>query len=192
MGGKPGIFWVSLLNLVIFMGLINYIFDMSGWKFLLELVFLLGLLFFALVSVILIYSGGRLGYAISAFVSALAMVNLMLIYFRMEISSLLFLSMVSAITLFVMSISGIAKEEKEFEIPEPPKQVYVEKYGGEQEKKAVKKSYSPGKLVSSKSSNYYHAPKCDWAKKIKKSNRVWYDSESAAKRAGLKKHTCLK
>ena len=91
-----------------------------------------------------------------------------------------------------MSISGIAGEKREFEIPEPPKSVFVEKYGGGPEKKAVKKSYSPGKFVSSKSSNYYHAPKCDWAKKIKKANRVWYDSESSAKGAGLKKHTCLK
>ena len=51
--------------------------------------------------------------------------------------------------------------------------------------------YSPGKFVASKSSTSYHAPKCEWAEKINKKNRVWLASKEDAKKKGYKAHSCL-
>ncbi len=52
--------------------------------------------------------------------------------------------------------------------------------------------YSPGKFVASKSSTSYHAPKCEWAEKINKKNRVWFASKEDAKKKGYKAHSCLR
>ncbi len=56
-------------------------------------------------------------------------------------------------------------------------------------KPAVK--HTPGKYVASKRSNVYHAPKCDWAKKIKKERQVWFNSKEEAWEKGYKKHDCV-
>ena len=59
-------------------------------------------------------------------------------------------------------------------------------------KKDVKKTFKPGKYIASKSGAKYHAPKCDWAKKIKKKNAVWMNSKEEAKKAGYKADSCVK
>ncbi len=56
----------------------------------------------------------------------------------------------------------------------------------------IKKRYTPGKFIASATSNKYHSPKCDWAKRIKKENRVWFKTEQEARRKGYSKHSCLK
>jgi hypothetical protein len=59
-------------------------------------------------------------------------------------------------------------------------------------KKAVKKEFKPGKFVASKSGSVYHAPKCEWAKKISKKNQVWFNTKDQARKKGYKQHSCLK
>ncbi|PIN73628.1 hypothetical protein COV20_05385 [Candidatus Woesearchaeota archaeon CG10_big_fil_rev_8_21_14_0_10_45_16] len=54
-----------------------------------------------------------------------------------------------------------------------------------------KKEFSPGKLVASKSSNRYHAPACDWAKRIKEERRVWFNDKESAWKQGYRAHSCL-
>lgn len=49
----------------------------------------------------------------------------------------------------------------------------------------------PGKFVASKNSNVYHAPKCEWAKKIAKTRRLWFASQEEAWEKGYKGHTCI-
>jgi len=70
-------------------------------------------------------------------------------------------------------------EVKEEETTEEPK------------KTVAKKTYSPGKFVASKFAKNYHAPKCDWAKKIKEKNQVWLKDKKEAKKKGYKPHSCL-
>ena len=60
------------------------------------------------------------------------------------------------------------------------------------EHSVVIKANEPGKFVASKTGTTYHAPKCDWAKRIKKSNMIWFSDEKQARRKGYKKHDCLK
>jgi hypothetical protein len=56
----------------------------------------------------------------------------------------------------------------------------------------VKKEFSPGKYVASKSGKMYHKPRCDWAKKISRKNLVWFGSEKEAEKEGYSRHWCLK
>ena len=58
--------------------------------------------------------------------------------------------------------------------------------------KEIKKTYSPGKFVASSTSSKYHTPKCDWAKKIKEKNQIWFKTDAEARRKGYRKHNCLK
>lgn len=51
--------------------------------------------------------------------------------------------------------------------------------------------HSPGKYVASKSSNVYHEPKCDWAKKIKKDRQLWFPDKKDAQKKGYRKHSCV-
>ena len=72
---------------------------------------------------------------------------------------------------------------------QPKKDIKEEKY---EPWPSVTESFYPGKYLASKRSDVYHAPKCDWAKKISKSQRVWFKSDEEAKKAGYRKHSCLK
>src|SRR3989344_7689396 len=45
----------------------------------------------------------------------------------------------------------------------------------------------PGKYVASASGSSYHAPSCDWAKKISEENRVWFKAEADAQKKKYKK-----
>lgn len=56
----------------------------------------------------------------------------------------------------------------------------------------VKKTFTPGKFVASKRGSVYHAPKCEWAKKISKNSTVWFKSKDDARKKGYKQHSCLK
>ena len=63
---------------------------------------------------------------------------------------------------------------------------------GIREAAEVNVTYDPGKYVASKNSDYYHAPKCDWAKKIKKERQVWFKDLEEAKKKGYRAHECAK
>ena len=54
--------------------------------------------------------------------------------------------------------------------------------------KIVKAKHSPGKYVASKRGKYYHEPKSEWAKKIKKANQVWFKNKKEAWDKGYKAH----
>jgi len=56
----------------------------------------------------------------------------------------------------------------------------------------IKKIYKPGKFLGSKNSNKYHIPKCEWAKRIKAKQRIWFKTEAEAKKKGYSAHSCLK
>ncbi|MEW6274942.1 MAG: Ada metal-binding domain-containing protein [Bacillota bacterium] len=45
---------------------------------------------------------------------------------------------------------------------------------------------SEKKFVGSAQSNIYHYPSCEWAKKIKPGNQVWFSSPEEAKAAGYR------
>ncbi len=59
-------------------------------------------------------------------------------------------------------------------------------------KEEVKKTFTPGKYIASRTGAKFHAPKCDWAKRIKAGKRVWLKDKAEAKKKGYKQHSCLK
>ena len=55
-----------------------------------------------------------------------------------------------------------------------------------QPKPELQASPASGSVVVSKHGEVYHAPWCSGAKRISEANKVWYDSEEAAKKAGYR------
>ena len=111
------------------------------------------------------------------------------------------INMIGCVLGFLIGITSINKEEEIVEEEkeevveekvEPKIEVVEEVEKPVEKKKNVKTDYSPGKFVASQKSTYYHAPKCDWAKKINKKNAVWLKSKAEAKKKGYKAHSCLK
>ena len=79
-------------------------------------------------------------------------------------------------------------EVTEFELEETPEtKVLLEEYAPEEKKS----KFSPGKFLASKYGKTYQAPKCTWAKKIKKKSQVWLEDNKEANKKGYKKHNCL-
>ncbi len=89
---------------------------------------------------------------------------------------------------------------REFEEKEkaPEKQAYERQAAEKQQaypKKAstvVKKKFSPGRFLASKQGKQYHRPRCEWAKKIRQENRLWFATSKEAEKKGYTRHSCLK
>ncbi len=185
MGGNKnfGAFAImDLIFLVVFVGLVLLVFDLTKISFILEVVLILALLLIVIVALVGVYNNLRWGYVLSSLLFAVILVDLLLVHFRNPAIGLaFFITTVMSAVGFIISIVGIKEDEIEPEEPEPAKGK------GEIEPKT---KFTPGKYIASKTASYYHAPKCDWAKKIKKNNQLWL-SEEQVKEKGLKKHDCL-
>ncbi len=59
-------------------------------------------------------------------------------------------------------------------------------------KTKLKKPSLPGKYIASEFGKAYHLPKCDFAKKIPRANRIWFKTAKTAEREGYEKHNCVK
>ncbi|MBR9699061.1 hypothetical protein GOV09_01230 [Candidatus Woesearchaeota archaeon] len=136
MGHKGNYFVITLLLFISLFGLLSYIFDFSGIRFYLEFIVLIGLLVFGFFSVILIYNRSNFGYILSAFVSTVALLNLVLLYFKREMSTLLFAALIAAMTAFIVSIVNIGERRGMPKVP-----VVLETYPGKKtaRKKTTKK-----------------------------------------------------
>ncbi len=190
----------GILLVVLLFGMVRIFVSGSGRFFALELV---GFVILIILSFI-----GFIGYAkpwgerVLFFTFLLYMINLALLwYFN---GSLYLVLLFLALFGFILSlpkqgplksrvkktVSGAAVEEPHSMVFDEPKETVsrpVARKGTTE--KSVK--YSPGKYVASKSSNVYHEPKCDWAKRIHKSRQVWFDGKEQAWEKGYKKHSCV-
>ena len=184
------LWFYGILSFVMLLGLLFVTQNFHRYFLLLEIA---GLVILAAVIVI-----GFIGYArawgerVLFFAFLLYLANLAVVwYFTGE---MYFVLLVLAVLGFFISVpknfslsssSPKVKEELHSVVFDP-----VQKEEKPEEKPAVK--FTPGKFVASKNSNSYHLPKCEWAKKIAKSRRVWFVSEQEAEEKGFKKHSCLK
>ncbi len=127
----------------------------------------------------------------------LYIINLLLIWYFL--GSLYFILLLLALAGFLMSMPkkkccsyskapGSAEKKEEGKKEEAPA-AEAKTAETKSVKPAVK--HTPGKYVASKRSNVYHAPKCDWAKKIKKDRQVWFNNKEEAWEKGYKKHDCV-
>ena len=61
----------------------------------------------------------------------------------------------------------------------------------EERKASIQKKFTPGKYVASRKANKFHAPKCDWANRIRKANEVWFNSAKEAEEQGFEADECI-
>ncbi|MDP3639733.1 MAG: hypothetical protein Q8R53_00835 [Nanoarchaeota archaeon] len=55
----------------------------------------------------------------------------------------------------------------------------------------IEVKHTPGKYVASTRGTVYHAPKCEWARKISRNGRVWFSRKEEAVEKGFKAHGCV-
>lgn len=178
---KVSFFVMDIILLILFLGLINMIFDLHRVFLVLEFIFFLIIAFFTIISMIAVYNDARWGWIFLSWILGLILLDILFIYYKGGRPEFFFTVTIAALIGFLISVINIKKKEEfDAEVPE------------ETEKVEVSKEFKPGKYVASKTGSKYHAPKCDWAKRIKKSNQVWFDSEKEAKKKGYKEDDCVK
>lgn len=177
---KARFFVLDILLLIVFLGLANMIFDLGGRFFILEFIFLLIVVFFAIISIAGAMNNARWSYIFLHYILALIIIDILFIYSMAGKPAFFITTTVAALLALLISVASIKKEEDMEENMEMA-----------EDADEVTKEFSPGKYVASKTASTYHAPKCDWAKRIKKSNQVWLEDEKEAKAKGYKKHDCI-
>ena len=180
MGIKFRAFVAYIALLITFLGLIGMIFNLHGIAFILEFLILLALVLAAIIAAVGISTSQRWAWILLT--SFFAFVFLDMIFIKListQKPEMFLYLLVVAIAGFFISLFSI--ETKRKEIAE-----------GKKEAKSVEKSFKPGKYIASRTGKKFHAPKCDWAKKVKKENAVWFDSKEDAMNAGYKADDCVK
>ena len=168
-------FVMYIVLLITFLALINMIFNLHRYAFYGELLILLGLLVIAIISAIGINNNFRWARILLTLFFVFVFLDMILIYIistaQVELFSPLIILVIAGFFISVFSIES-PKAEKPVE--------------------EVKKTFKPGKYIASKTGAKFHAPKCDWAKRVKKKNAVWFNSKEEAKKAGYKADSCVK
>lgn len=188
------LFFQSILIVLLLVGFARVITTMKGLALNLEM---LGWVLILVLSFIgLVGYAKRWGERVLFFVFLMCLVNLLLIWGLF--GSLYLVLLILALLGFVLSMPERESKlplEPVLPVPEPVREVPKPSENKPKTKSEVKKSeakFAPGKYVASKSSNVYHEPKCDWAKKIKKDRRLWFSDKKEAQKKGYRKHSCVK
>jgi len=165
-------FVMQLVLLVVFLGLINMIFDLHRFAFFGEFLILLFLLLVGIMAVVGLANKFSWVWKLLTVFFGFVFLNMLFINAittqKPELFLLYLLVTIAGFVISLLSIEGTEPEEK------------------------VKKTFTPGKYLASKMGSTYHAPKCDWAKRVKKKNIVWFGSKEEAKKAKYKAHDCVK
>ena len=166
-------FVMYVVLLVVFLGLINMIFDLHRFAFLGNLMVLLALLLLAIISAMGINNDSRWAWTLLTVLFVLVFLDMVFVYFISAPRPMLFTPLVAAtVAGFFISLLSIERPKADVE--------------------EVKTTHKPGKYVASKTGSKFHAPKCDWAKRIKKRNAVWFNNKQEARKAGYKADSCIK
>lgn len=179
----------ALILGLLFYGLVRILDAGGNTFFLLELA---GLLVLLLLSLWAFLSYGTVKGRILFFsVFLLYLGNLILVWYYN--GALYLVLMLLAVLGFVLSFPGMGVEKIKKKEPQEElhSMVFEEPKKENPVKSAAATLYSPGKYVASRSSNVYHEPKCDWAKKIQKSRRVWFEDKKEAIEKGFRMHECV-
>ena len=167
-------FVMYITLLIVFLGLIDMIFDLHRFTFIGEFLILLVLFIIAIIAVLGMHNNFSWAWKLLMLFFVVAFLNMFLINLLLPSKpDLFFPYIVTTIVGFLIAFFSVTKI-------------------ADKEEEEVTKTFKPGKYIASKSGSKYHAPKCDWAKRIKKSNAVWFDNKKEAKKAGYKADACVK
>ncbi len=189
---------IFIINVIIvgilLVGLIRILATGGRYFFPLELA---GFLVLAVLTAIAV-AGFRRGWgnAVITGVLLLYLANLLLIWlFKGELYVVLLLLSLLGVLLGIASLTWKASPQEQTEAKAAGHGVQQPVPGASKTVQGISKSvsttFTPGKYVASKTSNYYHAPTCEWAKKIMKSRQIWFQDKKEAWEKGLKKHGCV-
>lgn len=190
-------FAINFISLFAVISFILIVFDLHRFAFVLELGILLVLLFFLAFAVFAVYHDKKWGWTLTGAVLLLLLLNTFFIYFLTKtfdtayMTAALFSIAGLALALFSLRGSGleaIRVEGEKLQNYYP----YIDKMEPESTKEPnIEKTFIPGKFVASKNANKFHAAKCDWAKRIDKSNQIWFNSREEAELQGFQADTCI-
>jgi len=174
----------AILLVLLLFGLVRIFVTSSGMFFNFELI---GFVVLSLLSFIGLAGFTRKwGERALFFMFLLYIVNLLLIWFFFE--SLYLVLLLLSVFGFLMSIPRV---EHDYSPVRMDPTVSEEPHSMVFDPIEPKVTHKPGKYVASKSSNVYHEPKCEWAKRIKENRRTWFAKKEDAWEKGYKAHSCV-
>ncbi len=99
----------------------------------------------------------------------------------------LLIILVSSFSFGLGRFSKIIESQEPIRIEQIPTETVTKKVGAEGDIAGASTAVSSavqGKYVASKSGTKYHLPWCSGAQRIKEENKIWFDTEEEAKKAG--------
>ena len=198
-----------LMNFVLLSAVIGFIivvFDLNGYAFVFELGILLIFMFLIALSMFFVYHNKNWGWAVLGSTLILTLLNVLFIMLISkeaqvtQITTTFFIVIGLILTAINLKWAGSSSgENKDYEETsnvkddthsmdniEPKEET---KTGIEEH--SIAKTFSPGKFIASKKANKFHSPKCDWAKRISKSNQIWFGSRQDAESKGFEADKCI-
>ena len=196
-GNKLTVFIMYIALLVTFLGLISMVFDLTRFAFILEFLILLGLLLVGIIAAIGISHNMRWAWMLLTLFFGFVFLDMLFIKAIAAKGIAYFLYLLAvAIAGFFISLFSIEKEKAEAKDARTTSgartQFGISQGDTHSVGEAVTKTFTPGKYIASKTGTKFHSPNCDWGKKVKKSNAVWFNSKEDAKKAGYKADACIR
>lgn len=201
---KVNFFLMDVILLIVLIGFIQIVFELKRFAFIIELMLLLVFLLALSVAMYVVYHNKKWGWTILGAVLILLVLNTFLIFLLTGIFDAYYIITVvfSAAGFVLILINLAATEEAEPESSERDEKTrsyypYIDKMEPKDEAKKeethakVEKTFTPGKFVASKKANKFHTAKCDWALRISKPNRIWFNSKEEAEAEGFKADKCV-
>lgn len=191
----------AVLLFVTLLSMILVVFQLSGWAFALSLILLLGVLLWGLLGAMTVYGSIRWSWSFLMPVPIVMLVYSLVVYTRQGMIEYLGILITGAIILFLVTVINMRlvadsdaqpKVQVYERLPEKVEPVKAQKASSTAKSASVSSSVTPGRFVASKFGTTYHTAKCDWAKKVRKRNQVWFKTKDEAKRAKLRPHSCIK
>ena len=181
-------FVMYVVLLVTFLGLINLIFKLHKFAFIGEFLVLLALMLIGIISAFGINHNMRWAWVLATWFFGFVFIDMAFVYWLNPLVTIYFYELIAIVIAgFFIAMFSIEKERRE-----PVKEIKkLEEYVAS-EKKSVEKTFKPGKYIASRTGAKFHSPKCDWAKKVKKENAVWFDNKEDALKAGYKADECVR
>lgn len=201
---KPSISFFAMIFILLFVAisLILIVFDMHRLVFVFELGVSVVFMFFMIFAMFAVYHGKNWGWTIIVASIVLLLADLFFVFFLTGTFDTIHIAISSfsavGLILALLNLRGTAQETggSEAENHGKAKDYYpyidkMEPEGLKAEEPSIEKTFTPGKFIASKKAGKFHSPKCDWAKKISKSNQIWFDSREAAEAQGLEADQCV-
>ena len=186
-GVKLKIFSVYIVLLVTFLSLINAVFNLHRLAFYAEFLILLLFMLLGLIGALGISGNMRWAWILQTWLLGAILADMAIIN-SISSEKMPYFFYIAGVVIagFFISLFSIEKEMG-IEEEKPREKAEKKELAGK-----VEKLFKPGKNIASITGAKFHSPKCDWAKKVKKSNAVWFDNKEDAIKAGYKADDCVR